>query len=55
MEGNYRELTSEYIHEYRGQGGFHMIGSGRHKVETPAQFASAGKNCVALGLDGLVW
>lgn len=54
MEGHYRELTAEYIHEFRGQGGFHMIGSGRHKVETPAQFASAARHCTELGLDGLV-
>jgi len=32
----------------RNQGGFDMIGSGRHKIETPEQFASSAQHCKAL-------
>jgi 6-phosphofructokinase len=39
---------------YRNSGGFDMIGSGRHKIEKPKEFADAMANCIALDLDGLV-
>jgi len=39
--GNYMEITGEYMDLYRNMGGFDMIRSGRHKIETPEQFASA--------------
>ena len=35
-------------------GGFDIIGSGRHKIETPEQFESSAKYCTELDLDGLV-
>lgn len=34
----YMELTEGYIKQYRNTGGFDIIGSGRHKLETPEQF-----------------
>lgn len=39
---------------YRNCGGFDMLGSGRHKIEKPEEFASAMANCIALDLDGLI-
>jgi len=33
--GNYMEITAEYMDLYRNMGGFDMIRSGRHKIETP--------------------
>ena len=36
------------------QGGFHMIGSGRDKIETPEQLKKAADTVQRLGLDGLV-
>ena len=36
------------------QGGFHMIGSGRDKIETPEQLKKAAETVRRLGLDGLV-
>ena len=33
---------------------FLQLGSGRHKIETPEQFASSLKNATDLDLDGLV-
>lgn len=38
---NYMEITPEYMGLYRNTGGFDMIRSGRHKIETPEQFASS--------------
>lgn len=32
---NYMEITPEYMGLYRNTGGFDMIRSGRHKIETP--------------------
>lgn len=32
---NYTEITPEFMNEYRNMGGFDMIKSGRHKIETP--------------------
>ena len=38
IEHNYTELTADIIDEYRNTGGFDIIGSGRTKLETEAQF-----------------
>jgi 6-phosphofructokinase 1 len=54
MNGNYVELDDLRINAYRNMGGFDMIGSGRHKIETPDQFAASAKHCSDLKLDGLV-
>ena len=42
------------MNAFRNAGGFDMIGSGRHKIEKPKEFADAMANCIALDLDGLV-
>jgi len=47
-------LTSEIIDEYRNTGGFDIIGSGRTKIETPAQFASSLETAKKLNLDAVV-
>lgn len=54
IKGNYVELTSEKIDEYRNTGGFDMIMSGRDKIEKPEELAACKKNVETLGLDGLV-
>ena len=38
MDHNYKEITAEFIDEYRNTGGFDMIGSGRTKLEKEDQF-----------------
>lgn len=48
------ELTKELLDQYRNQGGFDVIGSGRTKIETADQFQAAEKTARALQLDGLV-
>ena len=48
------ELTEEIINEYRNTGGFDIIGSGRTKIETPEQFASALETAKKLKLNAVV-
>ncbi|MDU1892204.1 MAG: diphosphate--fructose-6-phosphate 1-phosphotransferase [Dysgonomonas sp.] len=38
VDHDYKELTADIIDEYRNTGGFDIIGSGRTKLETQAQF-----------------
>ena len=54
IKQQYIEITTESAADYRNQGGFDMIGSGRTKIETPEQFAAAQKAVETLQLDGLV-
>ena len=52
--GNYIELTEERVSLYRNSGGFDMIGSGRHKIHEPDQFAGALRHAQELRLNGIV-
>lgn len=54
VEGRHKELTQKEIDPFRNEGGFHLIGSGRTKIETPEQLEASLKTCQALSLDGLV-
>ncbi len=51
--GNYIEITEEYMGLYRNMGGFDMIRAGRHKIESPEQFASSLEHVTKMNLDGL--
>ncbi len=53
MKGRYKELTAEELYRFRNQGGFHLLGSGRDKIEKAADLAAAKQTCISLGLDGL--
>lgn len=35
FNGDYMEITADYMNKYRNMGGFDMICSGRDKIETP--------------------
>ena len=48
------EITKDLLAEYRNQGGFDLIGSGRTKIETKEQFQAALTTMKARKLDGLV-
>ncbi|PFH35077.1 phosphofructokinase PFKII [Besnoitia besnoiti] len=50
----YVELTPEIIDRYRNMGGFDMIRSGRHKIETEEQKEKSLEVCEKLNLNGLV-
>ena len=52
--GKYFLVDDAKMNAYRNFGGFDMLGSGRHKIEKPEEFASAMANCQSLGLDGLI-
>lgn len=54
IQNKHIAITEELLAEYRNQGGFDIIGSGRTKIETPEQFAAAEKTCRDLGLTALV-
>jgi len=52
--GNFVEITPEIMKGFRNTGGFDMLGSGRHKIETDEQFQNSMAVCNAIDLDGLV-
>lgn len=54
LKSKYIILDEETVALFRNQGGFHLIGSGRTKIETPQQFAAVRETVLALGLDALV-
>uniref|UniRef100_A0A7S0A7I1 Pyrophosphate--fructose 6-phosphate 1-phosphotransferase n=1 Tax=Pyrodinium bahamense TaxID=73915 RepID=A0A7S0A7I1_9DINO len=54
FSGNFVEISSEIMDGFRNTGGFDMLGSGRHKIETEEQFQNSMTVCQAIGLDGLV-
>ncbi len=48
------EVTGEMVAHYRNSGGFHMLGTGRDKIDTPQKMEQCRQTCAALKLDGLV-
>jgi len=54
VKHEYIELTAEIVDDYRNTGGFDIIGSGRTKLEEPAQFDKGLEVIKDLGLNALV-
>jgi len=54
IDDDYIIFDDEYINAYRNTGGFDIIGSGRTKLETEAQFAVVEENCKKHGINALV-
>ena len=54
MTGEHTVIDAALMARYRNMGGFDIIGSGRDKIESAAQFAAARAHAEALALDGLV-
>lgn len=54
VNNQYIELEPRLLSGFRNTGGFHLLGSGRTKIETVEQFEAACKTVKALQLDGLV-
>jgi len=50
----YIEIDEQFMNKYRNQGGFDMICSGRHKIESEEQFQKSILYCMSLALDGLI-
>ena len=47
-------LEAGELNDYRNMGGFHLLGSGRDKIETQKDLSLAAKSCTELDLDGLI-
>lgn len=54
VDHQYMELTADIIDEYRNTGGFDIIGSGRTKLETKAQFDKGLEILKQLNIKALV-
>ena len=54
LEDNYIVFEDDYIDQFRNTGGFDIIGSGRTKLETEAQFAVAAEVCAKHGITAIV-
>ena len=54
LEDDYLIFDDEYIDQFRNPGGFDIIGSGRTKLETEAQFAVAAEVCKKHGITAIV-
>ena len=54
IDGDYVEITSDFIDSYRNTGGFDIIGSGRTKLETEEQFNKSLAVCKKLGISAVV-
>ena len=54
IEDNFIEFEDAYIDQFRNTGGFDIIGSGRTKLETEAQFAVAAEVCKKHGITAIV-
>ena len=54
IDDDYIIFEDEYINQFRNTGGFDIIGSGRTKLETEAQFAIVEENCKKHGINALV-
>ncbi len=54
IENDYLVFDDAYIDAYRNTGGFDIIGSGRTKLETEAQFEVAAKVCKEHGITAIV-
>ncbi|MGE5196245.1 MAG: diphosphate--fructose-6-phosphate 1-phosphotransferase [Anaerolineae bacterium] len=54
IDSSYREISLEMLADYRNQGGFDLIGSGRTKIETAHQLRAALACVDNLELSGLV-
>ncbi len=54
IDDDFIVFTDEYIDQFRNTGGFDIIGSGRTKLETEAQFAVAAEVCKKHGITAIV-
>ncbi len=48
------EITAEMVARYQNSGGFHMLGTGREKIDNAEKMEQCRQTCAALKLSGLV-
>lgn len=54
VDAKYKEVTEKLLANYRNQGGFDLLGSGRTKIESEEQLKASLQTIQSLKLDGLV-
>jgi len=54
LKNDTKEITREFLAEFRNTGGFDIIGSGRTKLESEEQFAVCAEVCHKQGISALV-
>ena len=54
MDHNYKEITADFVEQFRNTGGFDMIGSGRTKLEEVDQFEKGMEIIRKLDIQALV-
>jgi pyrophosphate--fructose-6-phosphate 1-phosphotransferase len=54
IANQHREITQEMVDHHRNSGGFHMLGTGRDKIDNPDKMARCQQTCAELKLSGLV-
>jgi len=54
LTNKHKEITREMVDQYLNAGGFHMLGTGRDKIDTPEKMEQCRQTCAALQLSGLV-
>jgi pyrophosphate--fructose-6-phosphate 1-phosphotransferase len=50
----HKEITADLVSHYLNSGGFHLLGTGRDKIDTPEKMAQCRETCTAHNLSGLV-
>jgi pyrophosphate--fructose-6-phosphate 1-phosphotransferase len=48
------EITADMVANHLNSGGFHMLGTGRDKIDTPQKMKQCRETCAVLKLSGLV-
>ncbi len=54
ITNKHKEITGEMIGAYKNSGGFHMLGTGRDKIDTADKMDKCRETCRNLELDGLI-
>ncbi len=54
ITNKHQEVTAQMVAHHLNSGGFHMLGTGRDKIDTPEKMKLCRETCAALQLDGLV-
>jgi pyrophosphate--fructose-6-phosphate 1-phosphotransferase len=54
ITNKYVEITDQMVSHHLNSGGFHMLGTGRDKIDTPEKMEKCRETCAALQLSGLV-
>jgi pyrophosphate--fructose-6-phosphate 1-phosphotransferase len=54
INNRHTEVTAEMVAHYKNSGGFHMLGTGRDKIDTPDKMQKCRQTCASLELSGLV-